>query len=232
MIEPTPPSAAPPPAEVEPRGMIATVVSLLRSPVATVRHVTRQPAIGSVLLLLVISSAANWLLQSAAILDRLPEMGLQGEAEKLAENPETLALLRQTMALFAVFVAPLFSIGTLVLVAGAVRITCSFFGFLPAYRSLFVGFGYAAVPSILASFAAGLLIFLGPLGAGLGSLLSLMGGLGAVALGVLVIRETTPFTLARSAMVYSLALLSLTTLSLLFVGAVVAPWLERHGMPL
>lgn len=217
--------------EVRPHGMVATVVSLLQQPVATIRYVTRNPAVGSVVLLLLISSAVNWLLQSSVILERLPELGLEGEAKALAENPETLALLRQTMVLFAVIVAPIFSIGALAMVSGAVRITCSFFGSVPPYKSLFVGIGFAAVPSILTSFLAGLLIFVGPVAAGFGSVLSMLGGLGAVALGVLVIRETTPFTLAKSAMVYSLALLALTTLMMLVVGIVGVPWLAQQGMP-
>ena len=218
--------------EVRPHGMVATVISLLRQPVATIRHVVRHPAIGSVLLLLILSSAVNWLLQSAAILDRLPEMGLEGEAKKLAENPETMTLLRQTMMVFAVFIAPLFSVSALVMVSGAIRVTCSAFGSLPSYRSLFAGIGFAALPSILTSFLAGLLAFTGPIGSGIGALLSLMGGLGAVALGVLVIREATPFTLAKSSLVYSISLLILTTLLMLFVGIVGAPWLAQHGVQL
>lgn len=175
--EPATPDLGPPGPEGPEEGLIETCVSVITSPVATLRRVTTTQPLGWAIAVIVVAGIASGIANAA---DPDP-FGIQDGGGDLGAG-------------WVVF-SPIFNLIIVAIGTAVVLLTSKMLDGGTTYKALFVGFGFASVPSVFNVLGG---VF-GAAGAGaLAGLITIATGIWGLVLGVIAVREANRFSTGRA----------------------------------
>ncbi|MGH3442741.1 MAG: Yip1 family protein [Nitriliruptorales bacterium] len=180
--EPTIPGLEPPGPGAPEEGFVETCVSVITSPVPTLRRLTTTQPVGWAIAVIVIAGVAS----AIASATNPDPFGL-GEA-----GPE----LRQATRGLA-FLTPIFTLAAVAIGTAVVLLASKMLDGEATYKALFVGFGFASLPAVFDVVAA----LFGSVGGGGGTLAGLISFatfVWGLVLGVIAVREANRFSAGRA----------------------------------
>jgi hypothetical protein len=129
-------------------GLIDAAVSVVTDPVATFRHLTRDPRVGWAVIVIAVSSALGWAV-SAAQLTAGDAFG--GEFTEFQDDfGFNLSEYRGVAVLGGLVGGPIFGLISAAVAAGILHLIARMLSGEGTYEGMFVGLGFASIPQLLA----------------------------------------------------------------------------------